>query len=149
MLLVEKGIIKVDGVGMKESVKDIEQKIDSLLECMAESSTQLINEYNKEYRTLRDVTIQIGRIDQRIVTKKAKRELNSRLIVQSIIATCALLGCIWLYNLINDIDERSVFQLVIGFLPMVYGAMLYFSRKLILYAKKGCAMDITIGTDNG
>jgi len=131
MLLVEKGIIKVDGVGMKETLAEIEQKIDDLLDDMGNSSTQLINEYNKEYRTLRDVTIQIGRIDQRILTKKAKRELNSRLIVQSIIATCILVGGVWLYNLLYDIDAPSVYQLVISFVPIIYAVMLRFENDSI------------------
>ena len=113
---------------MEETLAEIEQKIDDLLDDMGNSSTQLINEYNKEYRTLRDVTIEIGHIDQRAINIEEKRALNSKIAMWCLITTCILLAGVWLYNLINGIDTPSIFQLFIGFAPMLYAAMLNYEN---------------------
>lgn len=135
---------------MNQTQEDIEKKIEDMLKKFDNSDISIINQYNQEYRMLKDTVIRISSIDDNVVTLKARKVLNDSPIMGSIIVAGVLLACIWLYNFVTDVSSVSIGQLMFGFLPLLYFVRLLYENasfdKQIL-AAADLKADLLIGVD--
>ena len=142
--------VSPDNVRNKETQEDIESKIEAMLEEFSNSDISLINQYNQEFRMLKDTVTRLAIIDDNVVTLKARKVLNDSPIMGSIIVAGVLLACIWLYNFVTDGSSVSIGQLMFGFLPLLYFVRLLYENasfdKQIL-AAADLKADLLIGVD--
>jgi hypothetical protein len=135
---------------MSEVQEDIENEIEVMLEEFDNSDINVINQYNQEYRMLRDTVTRLANIDDKVITLKAHKVLNDSHILGSIIVTVILLACIWLYNFITDVSSASTGQLMLGFLPLLYNVLIHYSNTSIdkqILAAADLKADLLIGVD--
>ena len=146
--------VSPDNVRNKETQEDIEKKIEAVCEEFSNSDMSIINQYNQEYRILRDTVNRLSSIDDNVVTLKARVESNDKVMFWALMAAVVLIVGIGLYNFINDVgtDIRSysIWQLMLGSSPLLYciglGYESWSSDKQIL-AAAGLKADLLIGVD--
>ena len=112
--------VSPDNVRNKETQEDIEKKMEAMLEEFGSSDIDVINQYNQDYRTLRDTVIRISNFDENIVILSARKVVNEKQIWWSVIALFVLGVCFGLYDFITDSSGSSVGQLLLIAPPVFY-----------------------------
>ena len=142
--------VSPDNVRKKDTKEDIENKIEAMLEEFSNSDISLINQYNQEFRMLKDTVIRISSVDDNIVAVKARKPLNDKLMLGSFIVAGVLLACIWLYNFITDVSSASTGQLMFGLFPLLYSVFFVYENGSIdkkILADADLKADLLIGVD--
>tara|TARA_R110002072_G_scaffold62707_2_gene156732 strand:+ start:7939 stop:8532 length:594 start_codon:yes stop_codon:yes gene_type:complete len=135
---------------MVKTQENIEKKISKLLDDFQESEASLVNQYNQEYQILKDTVVRMNQLDNDVVDLKALKELNTKNQFRTIIVMFILIGCIELYNFLNDINSKSIEQGIIIFSPLIFNIILVFENgstaQKILDAS-GLKANLLIGID--
>ena len=134
----------------KETQEDIEKKIEDMLEEFDNSDISVINQYNQEFRMLKDIVIRISSIDENVVAVKVRKALNGKVMFWALMAAIVLMGGIWLYNFIADVSSASTGQLMLGFSPLLSYVLLLYGNDSIdkqILAAAGLKADLLIGVD--
>ena len=105
---------------MVKTQENIEKKISKLLDDFQESEASVVNQYNQEYQILKDTVVRMNQLDNDVVNLKARKELNTKNQFRTIIVMFILIGCIELYNFLNDINSKSIEQGIIIFSPLIF-----------------------------
>jgi len=146
--------VSPDNVRKKETQEEIEKKIEAMLEEFDNSDISVINQYNQEFRMLKDTVIRLSSIDDSVVTLKARKALNGKVMFWALMVAIVLIGGIWLYNFINDIGNdigsQSIRQIILGLSPLLYYMALGYENWSIdkqILAAADLKADLLIGVD--
>ena len=142
--------VSPDNVKKKETQEDIEKKIEDMLDEFGSSDRSVINQYNQEYRMLRDTIARISSIDENGVTLDDHKVLNEKQIFWSVIAIFVLGVCFGLYDFITDSSGLSVLQLLLIATPVFYLMVFTYANGSIIKQineAAGLKADLCIGVD--